>query len=164
MTKPGSELQPNRILHLAAAVGLIRTAAKRRAETQRRIVPHERVRRVVGLQPQLQLIALCQRQRLRKRGVEVPETRPRNPVVLQRICPRRERFGQFKRSRIEPRRRTGIIDARIADQLEIAEPQERARVIRHQPVHGPSAEKRIGRAVHVRRQLAPPAHRQIVRA
>ena len=88
-----SELQPERVLNLAAAIALrllSRPAKQSIPDRQIGIGPHQRIGRVIGFQPEFHFVSFPNRKDLRHGRVHVPHDRSRDAVVLIRIGPRSE--------------------------------------------------------------------------
>ena len=76
------KVEPQRVLDFASVVDLRRDAAKLSTHyAQVRITGHHAVRQIVSFQSQFHLESLGQREILRKRRVELPESRARIPAI-----------------------------------------------------------------------------------
>src|ERR1051326_3707125 len=159
--------QAERVLHLASAVGdsLGGGASEKRTPDGRAwVCPHQRIRQVVGLQPEFHFVALLDRKCLGKRAIQIPENRSGNAGILIRIGPRSKGRQHAESISVEPFRRARIFGMGIAHNFRPAEPDELTRAVGVNAAHLPAADRAVQNWVHSRSELAALAERKIVGA
>src|SRR5258708_1202343 len=136
MCRSISKLEAQCVLHLPATVGgglTSRSSKQRVANRKVRIGPHQQVPQVVCLEPELELVALLDRERFGHGAVNVPEDRPGDVGILIRVRPWSERTRHLESIRVEPQRRTRIRNERITHYVGLREAQELTGAIRIDP-------------------------------